>query len=202
MINLFIKGGPIMILLGLCSFYGCYIVVQKLLFFKVNTIQKETVIRMITQHFVNLGKPATIHKLSQSRSATHRILAMSIAESDQPHDIIQDTIQHTLPNTAPELDRNMAVLSSIITITPILGLLGTVIGLMDIFNVLSSGPIDDAQQLSGGIAQALITTVTGLSITIPLIIMQRVIKEKTHRYIATLDACIRDVVELCKKIAV
>jgi hypothetical protein len=101
MINLFIKGGPIMILLGLCSFYGCYIVVQKLLFFKVNTIQKETVIRMITQHFVNLGKPATIQKLSQSRSATHRILAMSIAESDQPHDIIQDTIQHTLPNTAP-----------------------------------------------------------------------------------------------------
>jgi biopolymer transport protein ExbB len=96
----------------------------------------------------------------------------------------------------------MAVLSSIITITPILGLLGTVIGLMDIFNVLSSGPIDDAQQLSGGIAQALITTVTGLSITIPLIIMQRVIQEKTHRYIATLDACIRDVVELCKKTAV
>lgn len=157
---------------------------------------------MITQHFVNFGKPATVQKLSQSRSATQRILAMSIAESDQPHDVIQDTIQHALPNTAPELDRNMAVLSSIITITPILGLLGTVIGLMDIFNVLSSGPIDDAQRLSGGIAQALITTVTGLSITIPLIIMQRVIQEKTHRYIATLDACIRDVVELCKKTAV
>ena len=200
MLNLLIKGGPIMIVLGLCSFYGCYIVIQKLLFFKSNLVQKDRLTHMITQHLERVGKPATIEKLSQSRFATHRILASSLTLSDQPYAIIQDTVQQNLPTTAPELDQSMAVLSSIITITPILGLLGTVIGLIDIFNVLSGGPINDTQQLSGGIAQALITTVTGLSITIPLVIMYRIIEEKAHRYRHALDACVRDVIEACNQL--
>ena len=201
MIHILLTGGPIMIILGMCSFYGCYIVVQKLLFFKANRIQQDAIVGMVSKQLVTIGKPAIIQNFRHSQSATKRILASSMAASDQPTTVIQETIRNDWPQAAPELNQHMAVLSSLITITPILGLLGTVIGLMDIFNVLSNGPIDDAQQLSGGIAQALITTVTGLSITIPLIIMQRIIQEKTDRYRIALDACIRDVVDLCKKTA-
>ena len=81
----------------------------------------------------------------------------------------------------------MPILSSIITAAPILGLTGTVLGLMDIFNVISGGAIGDTQALSSGIATALITTVSGLIIAIPFIFFYQYLSQKIEFYVIELE---------------
>ena len=83
--------------------------------------------------------------------------------------LVNNHISATLMQESPKYEKNLNVLSSIITVSPILGILGTVLGLMDVFNVISGGGLGNASQLSSGIAEALISTVLGLSITIPFI---------------------------------
>jgi biopolymer transport protein ExbB len=92
----------------------------------------------------------------------------------------------------------MPILSSIITVAPILGLTGTVFGLMDIFNVISGGAIGDAQALSAGIATALITTVTGLLIALPFIFFYQFFQQKTEHYILELERICYDIISYCQ----
>ena len=92
----------------------------------------------------------------------------------------------------------MNILSSIITVAPILGLLGTVLGLMDIFNVISGGSIGDAQALSSGIATALITTVTGLLIAVPLIFFNQFFNQKIEHFILDLERMSYEMIQFCQ----
>ena len=90
------------------------------------------------------------------------------------------------------------LLSSIISAAPILGLTGTVIGLMDIFNVISGGAIGDAQALSSGIATALITTVTGLLIAVPLIFCYQFFNQKIEHFILDLERMSYEMIHYCQ----
>ena len=198
MFDFIAKGGPIMYLLLPCSLYGGYIVIQKLLFFRLNKYNRSLFIEQLKTQLMSVGKQTTIQELRVQNKTVPRIVAMAIELSDQPMETIQDGIQDITTREMPELDRNMPILSSITTIAPILGLLGTVIGLMDIFNVISGGGIGDAQALSSGIAQALITTVTGLSIAIPFIVLANIISQKSDVFMLNLEHTASDIVSFCK----
>jgi biopolymer transport protein ExbB len=71
----------------------------------------------------------------------------------------------------PILDGHLPVLATMVTVAPLLGLLGTISGLIKVFHVISGGAIGDAAALSQGIAEALITTFTGLCIAIPFLVI-------------------------------
>ena len=72
-------------------------------------------------------------------------------------------------------------ISMVATISPVLGLLGTVLGLMDVFSVLAVEGVGNAQLLSGGISKALITTVAGLSLAIPLMFVHQLLTQKVEK---------------------
>ncbi|MFC1751926.1 MotA/TolQ/ExbB proton channel family protein [Thermoproteota archaeon] len=195
--ELMIKGGPVMYFLFICSVAGLYIIIQKVLYLKLNTVPNEYIIDKIKTNLITIGRDQTLKELRSERRLMLRVLATALKFSTHSNEEIKDGIKEITYLEIPKLERNMNILSSIITVAPILGLLGTVLGLMNIFNVISGGNIGDAAALSSGIAQALITTVTGLTIAIPFIFLYQYLTHKIDVFILDMERLMNDVLHFC-----
>ena len=97
------------------------------------------------------------------------------------------------------LQSKMSILSVIITVAPVLGLLGTVLGLMDVFSVIASDGVGQAEQLSAGISKALITTVSGLSIAIPLMFINQYLQSQINDRLDAWDFIPQRLISFCKQ---
>jgi len=192
------KGGPIMFALLGCSIFGVYIIIEKYLFLKSFRFNEDALIEQIKEQLSSVGKHETIRFLNQQPNILLKVLATALLASEYDNQRTQDMLKESILTILPQFENNMPVLSGLITISPILGLLGTVIGLIDIFNVISGGGIGDPTLLSGGIAQALITTVTGLSITIPFVIAYQFLQQRIERYMSLAEKMSYRLISFCK----
>lgn len=198
MLTLFFKGGPVMYGLLALSFFGLFIVLYKILFLVFNQTNPEHLLNKLKHELLTQGKAATTAALKQDKKLMVRLLASAIQASDLPRDEIQDDIKNQTLSELPKLDRHMNLLATIITAAPMLGLLGTILGLMDIFNVISGTSMPDPSLLSGGISEALITTVTGLIISIPLMFCQQWLRYRIDVFVIRLESLMHDVIVFCK----
>lgn len=192
MLELLAKGGPIMIVLLVCSLVGAYIVIQKILFLRLNRINGQHVIDAIKTRLHNEGKHSTVKFLHRDNKVMTSIMANVIHYAGLPSNEVQAAIQQVTRKDLQQLDRNMGTLSAIVTVAPILGLLGTVLGLMDIFNVISGGGIGDPALLSGGIAKALITTVAGLTLSVPFIFLHSLLSRLIDQFSSRTESYAND----------
>ena len=197
MFSLLYQGGPIIGLLLLCSMTGVYIVTHKLFFFKTHFNNLSLFLNDTKDRLISAGINETLLHLQPNPTIASNVLSSAIKLNNQSRDTIQDGIRESIYNQIPKIEYMMPFLSSIITVAPILGLTGTVLGLMEIFNVISGGSIGDAQALSAGIATALITTVTGLLITIPFIFFHQYFSQKIDHYILELERMSYDIITFC-----
>ena len=152
----------------------------------------------VKAQLITIGKEQTIRDLLTQRKTSLKIVSKVIKVSDMSKDDIEEQIKQSTFKEMPRLERNMSILSSIITVAPILGLLGTVLGLMDIFQVISGGGIGDSAALSLGIAEALITTVTGLGIAVPLIFVYQYLSHEIDLFIMKTDRMVSEVLLFCR----
>lgn len=163
----FVKGGVLMIPLGLCSFAAVIIVIERVLFYyftdRDETESKEGII-----HFLSQGKLDEVKSIIlKLNSATARITAAAIEQAAKDRNLLETAIQSAGDYEVKRLQRGLGILDTIVTASPLLGLLGTVTGIIRAFTALSVGGGVQATQLSLGIAEALYTTAFGLSIAIP-----------------------------------
>ena len=181
------KGGPTIYVILLCSFWGVYIIVKKVLFLRYNHTHLNALAKTIKQQLPQLGKKETINRLRHNRSFAAKSFTAILSASNKSPKEISQTLTKVTQKELPVLEKNLNILSSIITVAPLLGLLGTVLGLMDIFNVLSGGIMSDPSILAKGIGEALITTVAGLSIAIPFIFLHQFLSHKIELFIIDLE---------------
>lgn len=189
LLDLFIKGGPIMVLLLLCSCVAGYIIIERYWFLKEQTLDVRVILIEIKKDLLKLGKEKAIRKLKIRRTCIGRVVSESIKHSHLERNIFRDTIKEVSISEIERLEKNIPFLTAIITISPILGLMGTVLGIMDIFNVISGGYIGNPELLSKGIAEALITTVTGLGITIPCILLYHYFRNRVDMIVMGMEQC-------------
>ena len=102
-----------------------------------------------------------------------RVLAAGIQSSQQPRTEMMDSVEDAGRHEAHLLERYLNTLGTIAAITPLLGLLGTVIGMIKVFAAITAQGLGDPTALAGGISEALITTAAGLSVAIPSLIAYR-----------------------------
>jgi len=150
----------------------------------------------LKQQLPQLGKEEVINRLRHNKSFAAKSFSTVLSESHKSSKEISQTLNKVTQKELPKLEKNLNILSSLITVAPLLGLLGTVLGLMDIFNVLSGGAISDPSILAKGIGQALITTVTGLSISIPFIFLHQFLSHKIELFIIDLEHTTNDILTL------
>lgn len=105
-------------------------------------------------------------------TALERIQAAGIRRTSQGAQRIREAMQAAGAHEVHQLEKHLSPLGTIASVTPLLGLLGTVVGMIDVFQQLDLAA-GNAQELAGGISLALITTATGLSIAIPCLVMHR-----------------------------
>ena len=113
--------------------------------------------------------------------------------------LIKEAIQERGSREATILEKNVGILSTIANLTPLLGLLGTVSGMIKTFNAISAQGSGDPASLAGGIAEALITTATGLCIAIPTLVCHRFLKNKAGALIFEMEESSIRLVELMEK---
>jgi biopolymer transport protein ExbB len=113
-----------------------------------------------------------LRTLKQS-SPLGRILAAGLSNAYHGRDVMKESIQEAASHVIHELERYLNTLGTIAAVAPLLGLLGTVVGMIDVFAEIMAQGTGNASALAGGISQALITTAAGLSVAIPALVMHR-----------------------------
>ncbi|MCW8872821.1 MAG: MotA/TolQ/ExbB proton channel family protein [Xanthomonadales bacterium] len=123
----------------------------------------------------------------RSGSALGRVLAAALVNRHRSRDLIKEAVEDTGRHVVHELERFLNTLGTIAGISPLLGLLGTVIGMIKVFSAILVHGVGDASQLAGGISEALITTAAGLTVAIPSFFFYRYFKGKITAYVVFME---------------
>lgn len=118
---------------------------------------------------------------------------------DLPISRLMELVEETGRFESRKLDKFLPTLQTIATVSPLLGLLGTVIGMIKTFIVISQEGIGNAQALAGGISEALLTTAAGLSVAIPTVIFYHIIRHKSEKISNELEIAASSIVNLVFK---
>ena len=180
-------GGPLMWPIILCSIIAAAIVLERLW-----TLQDKRVLppelpqqvwKLIETKQVN---DKVITALEQN-SPLGKVLAAGLANRHRPREILMERLEDTGRHVVYELERFLNTLGTIAGIAPLLGLLGTVTGIIRSFNAIQAGGMGDPRALSGGIAEALIATVAGLCVAIPSLIAYRYLRGRVDRIVVGIE---------------
>ena len=116
-----------------------------------------------------------------------KVLAAGLANRHRPREWVKEAIEDTGRHVAHELERFLNMLGTIAAVSPLMGLLGTVIGIISAFNAITHGGVGDPRALSGGIGQALITTAAGLVVAIPSLMGYRYLRGRVDELVIAME---------------
>lgn len=115
------------------------------------------------------------------------ILAVGIVNANQDRQVMKDAIEDTGRHVALRLEKYLNTLGTIAAISPLLGLLGTVVGMIQVFSVMTSVGVGDPGQLAGGISKALITTAAGITVAIPSLFFYRYFRGRVDELVVDME---------------
>jgi len=162
-------GGPLMYLILLCSLVGMFVFLRKTFQFHREEINVRELVRGLENVLRRDGFVEAISLCDNTPGPAARVLTSAILAYERGDEDIHQAIDDACIEEVPKLERGLDVLGTIGFVSPLLGLLGTVLGMMETFQKISvtQGVYLSASQLSGSINMALITTAAGLAVAIP-----------------------------------
>ncbi|BDU50974.1 MotA/TolQ/ExbB proton channel family protein [Haliovirga abyssi] len=177
--ELFAQGGPLMYGILLLSIAGLTVIIERLYYFiVVERANYEELKENIKNYLERKDIDGAINYCRGYNNSVARILETILENSDSNRDVLEEEIRETILERIPFLERYMWILGMAANVTPLVGLLGTVTGMIKAFNVISNQGIGKPEMLAGGISQALITTAAGLTVAIPALIMYNYFNKK------------------------
>ena len=120
-------------------------------------------------------------------SALGQILAAGLINRDRDRAVLKDAIEDTGRHVVHELERYRETLGTVAAVSPLLGLLGTVIGMVKVFTAITTHGVGNPTVLAGGIAEALITTAAGLTVAIPALIGYRYYRTRVDTLVVDME---------------
>src|SRR3954468_12843964 len=180
-------GGPFMAPIIICSVAAVGILLERLWTLQRKRVLPQELIKKVTQLAdTNQVNPKVIEALEKN-SPLGRVLAAALANRDRGREIMMERVQDTGRHVVHELERFLNSLGTIASISPLLGLLGTVTGIIRAFNAVMMGGMGDPSKLAGGISEALVTTASGLAVAIPAFIAYRYLRGKVERIVIDME---------------
>lgn len=116
-----------------------------------------------------------------------RVLAAGLINRQHPREIVKEAIEDAGRHVAPELERYLNALGTIAAISPFLGLLGTVLGMIDMFGGIGSHGLGDPTIVAAGISQALVATASGLAVAIPSLMFYRYFRARVDALLIDME---------------
>lgn len=187
MLEIILAGGWLMAPILICSTLAVAIVIERFWALRRTNVVPEGVGDMVegwaARHELDLDH---LNQL-RSGSALGRVLAAALTNRHRPRELIKEAVEDTGRHVVHELERFLNTLGTIAAIAPLLGLLGTVIGMIKVFSAIMLHGVGNANELAGGISEALITTAAGLTVAIPSYFFYRYFRGMVAEYVISME---------------
>jgi biopolymer transport protein ExbB len=182
-----LAGGPFMWPIILCSIIAAAIVLERVWTLQRRRVTPPDLSRRIWA-LVEAGQANDkVIAALEVNSPLGKLLATGLANRHRPRAVMMERLQDAGRHVAHDLERFLNTLGTIAGVAPLLGLLGTVTGMVKAFNAISSGGLGDPLALSGGISEALLTTVAGLCVAIPAYIAHRYLRGRVDGIVVQIE---------------
>ena len=188
MLEFLAKGGVLVTPILLCSVLALTIFLERTIRFAILQRRGRTVAAKVTDCLESDDSTGARDAAKNSVSPMGRILSQGIEVMDQDRETLETVLVHATEEEVRDLSRYLQVLATIGNIAPILGLLGTVIGMIKAFMVIQEmGGKVNAAVLAGGIWEAMLTTALGLSVALPTMVAHSYLTSQVDQYEARLQ---------------
>ncbi len=187
MLEIVTAGGWLMIPILLCSIAALAICVERLVVLNPARIAPPHLLALVWQQLKNEELDAAKLRSLRSSSPLGQILGAGLANAHHGREVMKESIEEAAHHVVHDLERFLNSLGTIAAVTPLLGLLGTVVGMIRVFTEIMVQGAGDASLLAGGISEALITTAAGLFVAIPALIMHRYFVGRINSIVVQLE---------------
>ena len=180
-------GGWLMLPIIACSIVALAIILERFWALRGERVVPKHLVAQIWQ-LHRKGQLTGAH-LSTVRegSPLGRILAAGLTNRMHSKEIMKESIEEVGRQVVHELERYLNTLGTIASVSPLLGLLGTVIGMIKVFTAITSAGVGNPAVLAGGISEALITTAAGLSVAIPSLMFHRYLTGRVDQLVVMME---------------
>ena len=197
MIELFLKGGPVMYFILLCSLVAAVIIIERLIFFRRIRVDEDGLLRRLKASLEKGHVEEALSICEDHPSPITNLMLVGIENRHQSKPVIREAILDAANMEIPRLERFLSMLGTVGNLATLLGLLGTVTGNIKSFGVIGQlGVVGDPGLLARGIAEALLTTAFGLMVAIPVIVFYNFLVTKVNNIITRLESRVNQLVTL------
>ncbi len=173
MLELLVAGGWLMVIISLSSVVALAICIERFYTLNPKKIAPPHLLATVWKQLKRGEMDAARLKTLKQSSPLGRILAAGLGNAYHGREVMKESIQEAASHVVHDLERYLNTLGTIAAVAPLLGLLGTVLGMIKVFAEIMTQGTGNASALAGGISEALITTAAGLTVAIPALIMHR-----------------------------
>jgi len=182
-----VAGGWLMIPIIACSIIALGIIVERLWTLQKKRIAPKHLVAQVWHWEKNDQLDDERLRSLSSGSPLGKVLAVGLANRDSDREVMRDAIEEIGRHEVHALERYLNTLGTVAAISPLLGLLGTVFGMIQVFTNLSAHGTGNVGNLAGGISQALITTAAGLVVAIPSLMFYRYFRGRVDELVVYIE---------------
>ncbi len=199
MLHFFLEGGPMMFPLLLCSIAALYVIFWKAWALLRCGLVSPVYYERIQNLLLTQGRDKTIQDLRAGHAPGDVLVATVLSTIELPREEVQEHVQAAQHQVMVDLEKGLGFLHSLISIAPMIGLLGTVLGLMDIFRSIAGAATGDVTGMYAGISVALINTVSGLAVAIPCAFFYQFFSQRVDQLTAKISTQLMALLAFCRQ---
>ncbi|MEW6100667.1 MAG: MotA/TolQ/ExbB proton channel family protein [Candidatus Omnitrophota bacterium] len=190
-LQVFLAGGPVMWPILLCSVFALQIIIEKFWYLHKVSIDTQAFLAKVLEKMKRHETKEALQVCDTTKSPIANILKAGILKYDRPRQQIIESIEDASLYEIPKIERKLSALATIAHVSPLLGLLGTVTGMVRCFQTIqakatSFHPVSPGD-LAGGIWEALLTTVAGLIVAIPTFVAYNLLANRINHFILEME---------------
>jgi biopolymer transport protein ExbB len=188
MLNLVEKSGPVFYALAFCSVLATVVILERLISLRRNRVLPRQIIDLVEaiQPGRDLGMALEICR--KNPGVLSDVMRAGLENADKPWEMMRDAVIDAGREETPKIERHLFWLQTVAQASPLLGLLGTVFGMIRMFGAVSLSGLGDPQVLSRGISEAMLATAEGLCIGIPALVAFNYLTSRSEQLIAEIEA--------------
>jgi biopolymer transport protein ExbB len=187
LLELISAGGWLMLPILACSILALAITVERLMALRADRILPHGLLADVWGLYK--GGQLTNERLKEIRqaSALGSLIVAGLSNAGSGRDVMKESITDAASDAIHQMERFLNALGTVAVITPLLGLLGTVIGMIKVFSQIMISGTGNANLLAGGISEALITTAAGLTVAIPALVAHRFLQRRVSTLVLAME---------------
>lgn len=192
MVDIITKGGYVLVVIIACSVVACAVIIERCLFYRAADNAATKFMNILKDPSIDPG--AECQRQSSEKSVFAKMWDAASAIQAIDREARQAAVDDAVRAEIPVLERNLYLLTTAATVAPLLGLLGTVLGMIKTFQAASISGLGNPQMLAEGISEALYNTAGGLLVAIPCIVANNYFRNRVERLLHWTEGCVGEIV--------